>query len=213
MWAEVRAELGQNLLSCGLWEIVPTEFDQKFERFLKILWIYLHVHASEVAGHVLVNVVQQPPVQHQVFWSKQTSLFQEAEQDPGKHLHEPWLHLGRGKKLPGKLDEMNMVFLGELEPIQVNIGGKPGHPGYHSRPQLSEQHSLRQVQLDLLQPGGAVVVHLPSIGQVVVVQQLLLIISSIIWQPWDDMHVHTQIGGAVLSSGLKVKKINIFSLL
>ena len=63
MGTEVGPELCEYFSSGGLGKIVPAEFDEGLHPHIKILRVGLQVHVGIVTGHVLVNIIERPPVQ------------------------------------------------------------------------------------------------------------------------------------------------------
>ena len=79
------------------------------------------------------------------------------------------------EEVPGLVNEGEVLLLGELVAVQGDVAGQSGHPGDGARSEVSQQHRPGQVELDLLQPGGALRVQLCRVGEVVVVQALSLV--------------------------------------
>ena len=63
MGAEIGPELCEYFTSGGRGEIIAAEFDQQLQGLLKVLRVNLEAHGGIVTGHVLVNIVERPPVQ------------------------------------------------------------------------------------------------------------------------------------------------------
>ena len=62
MGAEVGPELLEYFGSGGRREIIAAQFDQQLQGLLEVLGVNLEAHGGIVTGHVLVNIIERPPV-------------------------------------------------------------------------------------------------------------------------------------------------------